>query len=447
VDWILSQVKPTISLIWIGHVDHGKSTTLGHLLSQIGAIDPRTMEKLKEEAAQNQMESWQWAYVLDSLPEEKQRGITSDIAFYPFETESRNFVLIDAPGHRDFVKNMIRGAAQADACVLVVSAVPNDLKSGLKKGKSHDPGGQTREHAVLASVLGIKQIIVAINKMDLVNFREEEYLNAVKGIKELFNEIQSPWTKIINSIPFVPISGFLGENLVKNSEKMTWYSGPSLIEALNGLKGSSYPQEGISRFIAYDIDERHGFGTFLLGKTLGSSFKIGEPITVLPQGIKDEIKDIWIQDLKVQEIRPGEHGQILLKNYNKDLLEEGVVLASKIDDYQPPSFIQARLLILEGNFIPGSSVVCHCGAAYSTAHIVEISKIIKMNQKHKKIPREFNGKITLAFPNELIEAKLELDTTIVVERFSDFPELGRLILRRSGQTIAVGIVSDLIKNK
>jgi len=187
------EVKPTISLVWIGHVDHGKSTTLGHLLYQIGAIDPRVMEKLKLEAAQHQMDSWKWAYILDSLPEERQRGITSDIAFYPFETRERNFMLIDAPGHRDFVKNMIRGAAQADACVLVVSSVPNDLKSGLKVGDYKDPGGQTREHAILASVLGISQLIVVVNKIDLVDYSEERYDQAIRHIRTLLKEIQSPY--------------------------------------------------------------------------------------------------------------------------------------------------------------------------------------------------------------------------------------------------------------
>ncbi|MFX0126436.1 MAG: GTP-binding protein, partial [Candidatus Hodarchaeota archaeon] len=209
--------KPTISLVWIGHVDHGKSTTLGHLLYQIGAIDPRVMEKLKVEAAQHQMDSWKWAYILDSLPEERQRGITSDIAFYPFKTEERNFMLIDAPGHRDFVKNMIRGAAQADACVLVVSAVPNDLKSGLKIGGQNDPGGQTREHAILASVLGINQLIVVVNKIDLVGYSEEHYNQAIKHIKTLLKEIQSPWEKEIHKIPFIPVCGLLGDNLIQPS--------------------------------------------------------------------------------------------------------------------------------------------------------------------------------------------------------------------------------------
>ncbi|MFX0185146.1 MAG: GTP-binding protein, partial [Candidatus Hodarchaeota archaeon] len=319
--------KPTISLIWIGHVDHGKSTTLGHLLYQIGVIDPRIMEKLKEEAVQHQMESWKWAYILDSLPEEKQRGITSDIAFYPFETEKRNFMLIDAPGHRDFVKNMIRGAAQADACVLVVSAVPNDLKSGLKLGGYQDPGGQTREHAVLASVLGINQLIVAINKLDLVEFREDRFNQAVKFIKGLLKEIQSPWVKKLELIPFIPISGLLGDNLIQHSENLKWYSGPSLIEGLNSLEGAVSKEKTDMRFITYDLDERHGFGTLLLGKVIGSALKTGDKVKILPLGFKTDVKEIWIQDVKSSTLKAGEHGSVLLRNIDKDTVEEGVVLA------------------------------------------------------------------------------------------------------------------------
>lgn len=436
--------KPTISLIWIGHVDHGKSTTLGHFLYQIGAIDPRIMEKLKEEAVQHQMESWQWAYILDSLPEEKQRGITSDIAFYPFETEKRNFMLIDAPGHRDFVKNMIRGAAQADACVLVVSAVPNDLKSGLKIGGYQDPGGQTREHAVLASVLGINQLIVAINKLDLVEFREDRFNQAVDLIKGLLKEIQSPWVKKLDLIPFIPISGLLGDNLIQPSENLKWYSGPSLIEALNTLEGAVPKEKMDMRFVTYDLDERHGFGTLLLGKVIGSALKTGDKVKILPLGFKTDVKEIWIQDAKSSMLKAGEHGSVLLRNIDKDTVDEGVILAPEKTNYSFASVVRCRLLILDGSFIPGSSVVFHCGASYATAQISQITKILRMNPKHKKLPREFEGKITIAFEGELIEVDITLDTSIIVEKFSDFPELGRVILRHSGQTIAVGIINDLI---
>ena len=437
--------KNTISLVWIGHVDHGKSTTLGHLLYQIGAIDPRLMEKLNEESVQNQMESWKWAYVLDSLPEEKTRGITSDIAFFPFETEKRKFMLIDAPGHRDFVKNMIRGAAQADACVLVVSAVPNDLKSGLKIGGYQDPGGQTREHAVLASVLGIKKIIIAINKMDLVDYSKEKYENAITLITELLQDIQSPWISDIKSIPFIPISGFMGENLSKSSDQMPWYSGPSLIDALNNLQGINTSEDQMSmRFLTYDLDERHGFGTLIMGKTLGRPISIGESVVLLPIGLSSEVKEIWIQDEKVPELTPGDHGSILLKNIDKNDLEEGIVLAPGDLNYQFPNIVRARLLVLEGSIVPGSTIVLHCGTSYVTSQIKEIRKLLRINPKYKKIPREFEGKTTIAFENELIEIDIQLDSAIVVEKYKDFPELGRIILRHTGQTIAVGIVNELL---
>ncbi len=438
--------KPTISLIWIGHVDHGKSTTLGHLLSQIGAIDVRTVEKLEEEAIEHQMESWKWAYVLDTLPEEKQRGITSDIAFYPFETEQRNFMLIDSPGHRDFVKNMIRGASQADACVLVISAVPNDLKSGLKVGGHQDPGGQTREHAILASVLGINQVIIAINKMDQVDYREDRYHEAVKRIKQLFREIQSPWTKQIDTIPFIPISGLMGENLAHQSSKMEWYGGYTLLESLNALEGVKYEKDMEMRFVGYDIIERHGFGTFLLGKVLSQNLSSGEKVKVLPHGIESEIKELWVEDEKKEYLNPGEHGSVLLRNLDKDVLEEGIVLAPRTTTYHSGTKIRSRLLILEGTFVPGSSVVFHCGASYSTAQIESIRKILNKSPKYKKLPREFDGRITIAFEGELVEVDLLINSPLVVEKFADYAELGRIILRHSGSTIAVGVVHEIISS-
>ncbi|MFX1285449.1 MAG: GTP-binding protein [Promethearchaeota archaeon] len=441
----MTEAKPTISLVWIGHVDHGKSTTLGHLLSQIGAIDNRIMEKLKEEAMQYQMESWQWAYVLDSLPEEKERGITADVAFYPFETKKRKFMLIDAPGHRDFVKNMIRGAALADACILVVSAVPNDLKSGLKSGDYQNPGGQTREHAVLASVLGIEQIIVAINKMDLVDFREDRFQQATDRIKALFQEIQSPWNKKLDEIPFIPISGFFGDNLVQPSKNLKWHTGPTLIEALDAFEGSVSKEKLAMRFVTYDLDERHGFGTFLLGKVLGSSLRTGDSVKVLPLGNESEVKETWIQDVKSTSIDPGNHGSVLLRNLDKNTLEEGIVLAPKELDYRFASLVHARLLILEGSFVPGSSLIFHCGTSYTTTQVLRITRILKMSPRFKKLSRNFEGNITIAFKGELIEVELTLDSSTVVEKFSDFPELGRIILRHSGQTIAVGIVNDIIR--
>jgi elongation factor 1-alpha len=333
------EVKPTISLIWIGHVDHGKSTTLGHLLSMIGAIDSRTMDKLKEEAIEYQMESWQWAYVLDTLPEEKQM------------------------------------------------------------------------------------------------------------VKQLIKDIQSPWGQLIEKIPFIPISGLAGENLSSPSDKMSWYKGNTLLDALNSLEGVKFESNKEMRFIGYDIVERHGFGTFLMGKVLSSSINTNDKVTILPLGIKSEVKELWDQDKKLDSLKPGQHGSVLLRNLPKDILDEGIVLAPGDSSYEFVTKIQTRLLILEGTFVPGTSVVFHCGASYTTAQINQISKILNKNPKHKKLPREFEGKITIAFEGELVEAEIVVNSPLVVQKFSDYPELGRIILRHSGQTIAVGIIHQLLADQ
>ncbi|UCG89793.1 MAG: hypothetical protein JSU57_04860, partial [Candidatus Heimdallarchaeota archaeon] len=235
------------------------------------------------------------------------------------------------------------------------------------------------------------------------------------------------------------------DNLVQASTNLEWYSGPTLIEALDSFKGSVSKEKLAMRFVTYDLDERHGFGTFLLGKVLGSSLKEGDLVKALPLGNVSEVKETWIQDIKTTYIGPGNHGSVLLRNMDKSTLEEGIVLAPEQLDYHFASLVRARLLILEGSFVPGSSVIFHCGTSYTTSQVLKITKILKKNPKYKKLPRDFEGRITIAFKGELIEVELTLDSTIVVEKFSDFPELGRIILRHSGQTIAVGIANDVIR--
>ena len=167
----------------------------------------------------------------------------------------------------------------------------------------------------------------------------------------------------------------------------------------------------------------------------------------MESGIKSEVKEIWEQDNKLKSLNPGQHGSVLLRNLPKENLDEGIVLAPRNTNYKFVTKILTRLLILEGTFVPGTSVVFHCGASYSTAQISRISKILNKNPKHKKLPREFEGNITIAFEGELVEAEITVNTSIVVQKFADYPELGRIILRHSGQTIAVGVVHQLINEE
>ncbi|MHA2499583.1 MAG: GTP-binding protein, partial [Candidatus Hodarchaeales archaeon] len=311
--------KPSISLVVLGHVDHGKSTTLGHFLYELGTIDQRAMEKFESEAEMLKMSSWKWAFVLDSLPEERERGLTEDIAFFPFETPNRRFLLIDAPGHRDFVKNALRGAAQADACILMVSANPGDLKSGLKVGTGDGtPGGQTREHAILASVLGVQEVCIAINKMDTVNYSKEQYEATVDATKELLQEIQSPWVKKLSKIPFIPISGFEGVNLTKSSSELSWYKGPTLLEALDLMEPPVTRKDLKLRFIVQDAYERPGVGTVVDGRVVSGILHMGAKVLVQPGAEAGSVKEIWgTGGTSIQELQSGEHGVINLQGITK----------------------------------------------------------------------------------------------------------------------------------
>ncbi len=213
--------KPHLNLIIIGHVDHGKSTMTGHLLFDTGNVDEKTIAKYAEES--NKLgagETFKFAWVLDTLKEERERGVTIDLRFEKFETDKVFFTIIDAPGHRDFIKNMITGTSQADAAILVVSGKKGEFEVGV------GPGGQTREHAYLARTLGVSQLAVAINKMDdqTVNYGEERYKECKKEMESLLKVVGYDTSKI----QFVPVSGWLGDNLVKPSAKMPWYKGPTM---------------------------------------------------------------------------------------------------------------------------------------------------------------------------------------------------------------------------
>lgn len=224
-----------LNLVVIGHVDSGKSTSTGHLICQCGGIDQRTIDKYKKEAEEMGKGSFAYAWVLDKLKAERARGITINIALNKFDTTKYKCTIIDAPGHRDFIKNMITGTSQADVAILMISAAPGEFEAGISAE------GQTREHALLAFTLGIRQVIVTINKMDNKNveFGEGRYKDIVK---EATNFLKKTGYKPEN-VTFVPISGLSGENLTKKSEKMPWYKGPCLIEAIDSVKGIERPKD------------------------------------------------------------------------------------------------------------------------------------------------------------------------------------------------------------
>ena len=231
----MGKEKMHLNLVVIGHVDSGKSTSTGHLIYKCGGIDKRTIEKFEKEAAELGKGSFKYAWVLDKLKAERERGITIDIALWKFETAKSVFTIIDAPGHRDFIKNMITGTSQADAAILIIASGTGEFESGISKE------GQTREHALLAFTMGVKQMIVAINKMDdkSVNYSQERYTEIKKEVSEFLKKIgYNP-----DKIEFIPISGWNGDNMIERSDNMKWYTGPILIDALDSLNAPKRPKD------------------------------------------------------------------------------------------------------------------------------------------------------------------------------------------------------------
>lgn len=221
----MGKEKGHVNVVVIGHVDSGKSTTTGHLIYKCGGIDKRVIEKFEKEATEMGKGSFKYAWVLDKLKAERERGITIDISLWKFETEKYFCTIIDAPGHRDFIKNMITGTSQADCAVLMIASPQGEFEAGISKD------GQTREHGLLAFTLGVKQMIVCMNKMDekTVNFSKDRY-------EEIKTELTAFLKKIgykTETIHFVPISGFNGDNMIDKSPNTPWYSGPTLLQALD----------------------------------------------------------------------------------------------------------------------------------------------------------------------------------------------------------------------
>jgi elongation factor 1-alpha len=431
----------TISLVFLGHVDHGKSTILGHFLYQIGVIDERTKNQAEEEAEKNQMDKWKWAFLLDSLAEERARGKTSDIAFQPFSTDKRNFMLIDTPGHRDFVPATIRGATQADACILVVSAESGDLASGMKIGDERSPGGQTRELAIIGSVLGIENVIVAINKMDAIKYKETEFNKAVKEVMNLLKEVRSPWLQILTKESFIPISGWQGDNLTEKSDNMPWYNGATLYEALDNLSVEKITKQSTMRFLGQDVYDIPGLGTVINGRVIEGLLKSEQKVRLLPEGTEAEIRSLFtFQEEDISSLEKGSYGIVQLRGVEKDSIIEGAVLAPLDEDIKQIKEITARMLVLESTkkpLIPGKKLILHCGTANASITIEEIVEIQKQKKK-----RPSSTKVKIAFPGDIAILKISLDSSIVVEKFTDHPILGRVILRSMGDTIAVGIVTD-----
>jgi elongation factor 1-alpha len=428
------QEKPHLNLIIIGHVDHGKSTTTGHLLYLAGAVDERTIKAFEDEAKKLGKETFKFAWVLDNLKEERERGVTIDLRFLRFETPKYFFTVIDAPGHRDFVKNMVTGASQADAAILFVSAKRGEFEAGI------GPGGQTREHAFLAFTLGVHQLIVAINKMDdvSVNWSEERY-------NEIKNEISRMLKMVgfkVEEIPFVPVSGWTGDNLVKKSDKMPWYKGPTLYEALDTFK---VPVKNLTKPLRCPIQDVYtitGVGTVPVGRVETGVVKEGQQVIFMPSNVKGEVKSIETHHVRVPKAEPGDNIGFNVRGVSKQDIRRGDVMGP-VDN--PPTvakeFIGQIIIIYHPTAVAaGYTPVLHYHTGQVACKFTEL--IRKLDPRTGQAVEE---KPAFLKTGDGAVVRMEPLHPIAVEAYTDYPELGRFAVRDMGTTVAAGVIKEITK--
>lgn len=423
--------KEHINLVFIGHVDHGKSTTVGRLLYDSGSIDEQSMRKLKEKAQELGKGGFEFAFVMDNLKEERERGVTIDLAHKRFETAKYDFTIIDAPGHKDFVKNMITGASQADAAVLVVAA--ND---GIN--------AQTKEHVFLARTLGVSQLIVNINKMDIsgVDHKEDRYNKVKEEVSVLLKSVgYKPET-----VSFIAGASLKGENIVKRSDAMPWYKGPTLLESLDQLKLPDKPTNLPLRVPIQDVYNITGIGVVPVGKVETGVMKVGDKVIFVPgregKGVNGEVKTIEMHHQQYQQAKPGDNIGFNVRGIAKKDIARGDVLGHPDN---PPTVVTeftAQIVVLNHPSVVtvGYTPVFHVHTAQVACQITEIVK--KMNPatgaeitENKDILR--NGDAAIV--------KIKPTHPLVIEKQKEFPQLSRFAIRDSGSTVAAGMCIDLVK--
>jgi elongation factor 1-alpha len=426
--------KPHLNLIIIGHVDHGKSTTTGHLLYLAGAVDERTIKQYEEEARKLGKETFKFAWILDNLKEERERGLTIDLRFLKFETKKYYFTIIDAPGHRDFVKNMITGASQADGAILVVSAKRGEFEAGI------GPGGQTREHAFLAFTLGVNQLVVAVNKMDdpSVNWSEGRFNEVKNEVARLLRMVGYK----VEKVPFVPVSGWTGDNLVKPSDKMPWYKGPTLLEALDVFEVPPKPIDKPLRIPVQDVYSITGVGTVPVGRVETGVLKEGDMVIFMPANKQGEVKSIEMHHQRIPRAEPGDNIGFNVRGIAKTDIRRGDVCGHVNN---PPTvareLIGQIIVIYHPTAIAaGYTPVMHFHTGQMAVRFVELIK--KIDPRTGQVVEE---KPSFLKTGDVALVRLEPLRPISIETYTEFPEIGRFAIRDMGTTIAAGVVKEITK--
>jgi elongation factor 1-alpha len=418
--------KPHMNLVTIGHVDHGKSTLVGRTFYEAGLIDDTIIKKFEDMGDKGK--TFKFAWIMDSVKEERERGLTIDLAHKKFETDKYYFTVIDAPGHRDFVKNMITGTSQADAAVLVVAADDGVMP-------------QTREHAALAYTLGISQLVVVINKMDLVEYKQD-----------IYNKLKSDVVDLLKGIGFkepekfdcIPTSAFQGENVTKASEKMGWYDGPAFLASLDSFEVPEKPLDKPLRLPVQDVYSITGVGAVPVGRVETGVLKAGDKIIFAPSGKTAEVKSIEMHHETIPKAEPGDNIGFNVRGLSRKDINRGEVVGHPDSPPTVASEFTARIAVLQHPtaITAGYTPVFHTHTAQVACTITEISE--KLDPKTGEVVEE---KPDLIKKGDMATIKVKPSRPLVIEKASDIPQLSRFAIRDMGMTVAAGAVIDLTPAK
>ncbi len=419
--------KKNMNVIFVGHVDHGKSTTVGRLMFDGGKVSEQELAKLKEEAQKHGKAGFEFAFVMDKFKEERERGVTIDLSYKKFPTSKYNVTIIDAPGHKDFVKNMITGASQADAAFLVVAASDGVMP-------------QTQEHAFLLKTMGVQQISVWVNKMDVVKYDEKKFNEVKEGVGKLLKSSGYDLAKIT----FIPGSGFLGENVTKKSDKMPWYKGPTLLEQIDLFEEPKKPTELPMRMAIQDVYEITGIGTVPVGKIETGIMKPGQKIIILPgrsgRGVPGEIKTVEMHHEAMPQAIAGDNVGVNIRGVGKKDIARGDIIA---DAAFPPTIAEeftARVAVINHPTViaKGYTPVFHVHTAQVPCQFIELKQ--KLDPKTGQVAQENpdylkNGDVAVVVIKPM--GNLVLETTKVN------PHMARFAIRDAGATVAAGVCIEL----
>lgn len=417
--------KSHLNIVFVGHVDHGKSTTVGRLLLDSGHIEQHVIDGNEKLAAEMGKAGFGFAYVMDGLKEERERGITIDVAHKEFFTPNYYFTVIDAPGHRDFVKNMITGTSQADAAVLCVAA-----DDGVN--------AQTKEHAFLARVLGVQQLIVNVNKMDIsgVDYSQEKYDSVVTEVTGLLKMAGFK----TDEIPFIPCAALAGDNVFNKSENMPWYNGMTLFEAIDKIQMPPKPTDRPLRLPIQDVYKISGIGTVPVGKIETGVLNVGKTVVFNPSQQTAEVKSIEMHHTNVAKAEPGDNVGFNVRGLAATDIRRGDVAGYTDNE---PMFVrhdetfvgQIQLMDIPKAIGSGYTPVFHAHTSQVAVRFVDLLENSKTKEANPPFLKTGDAALVRFMPTK----------PMAIEQMDAFPELARFAIRDMGKTVAAGVCMKVEK--